>query len=119
DVRVVGEEVEELAHREVDRLLALTVAGEQRRERVLEQVDDPVEDVPEDREVERLLRLPVIVQARDVDPGSSRDLARRRALEAPRGEDLFGRREDASLGGSRRLSRLVERRLHLAGGRLK
>src|SRR5439155_7749899 len=54
-VRVVGEEVEELAHGEVGRLGALRMAREERRQRVLEEVDDAVEDVAKDREVERLL----------------------------------------------------------------
>ena len=110
-VRVVGEEVEEPSM--VWSMIALrsSVLRPQRLERVRTQIDELVEDVAEDGDVERLLRRPVIVQARDVDAGAGGDLARRGALEPARGEHLLGGRQDARLGRSGRLARLLERRL--------
>jgi hypothetical protein len=107
---VLGHERDELAHdaRDDDRTRALL--GEP-GERAAEQLRQPIEDVVEDRDVERLLRRPVVVQARDVDAGLAGDLARARPLEAAGREDGFGRGEDAGLGRSRRLPGKLERRL--------
>src|SRR5688572_26285522 len=99
-VRLRGEEVEQLAHHAVHQIAAPVGAGRhQRRHGGVETVRDPREYVAEHREVERLLRGPVVVEARDVHPGPRGDLPRRGALEAALREDGFRRLEDPVLGG--------------------
>jgi hypothetical protein len=79
-------------------------------------LDHPGEDLAEllvdpleDRAVERLLRIPVVVEARDVHAGAGPRSRGSTPVEALDCEDLLGGREDAGLGRSRGLAAFLDR----------